>query len=197
MRTMRSTGRSGARRPRVGAALVVAASAALLLAACGSSTAKTSSSGAASPSTSAPTPSSEAVKPIAMTASSTLGNVLVDSKGMTLYTLTKDGKAVPCTGQCLTFWPPLLLPTGDSKPVAPGISNLAIAMTSAGKEVSYKGLPLHTFVMDKAPGQTNGEGINTFGGTWHVVKLTSTTSPAGAVPATTTPTTSSGGGYGY
>ena len=57
--------------------------------------------------------------------------------------------------------------------------------------------------MDKAPGDTNGEGINAFGGTWHVVKITGRRArrPAGGVPATTPTTirstTTSGGGNGY
>jgi predicted lipoprotein with Yx(FWY)xxD motif len=134
-----------------------------------------------------------------MTASSKLGQLLVDSKGMTLYTLTNDGKPVACTGQCLTFWPPLLVPAGQTGAAASGVANLGTAMTSAGNQVSYRGDPLYRYSMDKAPGDTNGEGINAFGGVWHVVKMgasPSTTSPGAGVPATT-PTTSSGNGYGY
>jgi predicted lipoprotein with Yx(FWY)xxD motif len=118
---------------------------------------------------------------------------------MTLYTLTKDGKPVACTGQCPTIWPPLVLPAGQTSAVGTGVANLAVADTNSGKQVAYKGDPLYRFSMDKAPGDTNGEGINAFGGIWHVVKIgasTSTTSPGAGVPATT-PTTTSGSGYGY
>src|SRR5258708_1461810 len=41
-----------------------------------------------------------------------VGKVLVDGNGKTVYTLTKDGAAVDCTGQCLTAWPPVLMPSG-------------------------------------------------------------------------------------
>jgi predicted lipoprotein with Yx(FWY)xxD motif len=119
---------------------------------------------------------------------------------MTLYTLTNNGMPVACTGQCLTFWPPLLLPAADKTAVGSGVANLGTATTSAGRQVSYKGAPLHRFSMDKAPGDTNGEGIASFGGTWHVVKLgasTSTTSPAAGVPASTPTTMSSGYSNGY
>jgi predicted lipoprotein with Yx(FWY)xxD motif len=119
---------------------------------------------------------------------------------MTLYTLTNDGKPVACTGACLTIWPPLVLPAGETTAVASGVANLGTANTSAGKQVSYKGAPLHTFSADQAPGDTNGEGIVSFGGTWHVVKLmtsTGTTNPAPAAVPATTPTTMSTGGYGY
>jgi len=120
---------------------------------------------------------------------------------MTVYTLMKNGKPVPCTGQCLTVWPPLLLPAGVTTAVAgSGVGTLGMAAMSGGEQVSYHGAPLYRFSMDKAPGDTNGDGINAFGGTWHVVKIgaspsasPSTTSPAGGAPAATTTTA----GYGY
>jgi predicted lipoprotein with Yx(FWY)xxD motif len=179
-------------------AVAVAAASALVLAACGSSGGKVSSSSPTS--TTSPSMSSGEGKPIVMTADSKLGRLLVDSKGMTLYTLMNDGKPVACTGACLTIWPPLVLQAGETSAVASGVASLGTTNTGAGKQVSYKGAPLHTFSADQAPGDTNGEGITSFGGTWHVVQLmatTATTSPAaGAVPATT-PTTTSSGGYGY
>jgi predicted lipoprotein with Yx(FWY)xxD motif len=182
-------------------ALALAASAALLLAACGSSSGKAASSPTSAPAASTTAPSSatgQTAKPLAMTANSKLGRLVVDSNGMTVYTLMNNDKPVACTGQCLTFWPPLLVPTGETNATGTGVADLSTAMTSAGRQVAYKGAPLYRYSMDKAPGDTNGDGINAFGGVWHVVKIggsTTTTSPAGGVPATT-PTTSSGG-YGY
>jgi len=35
--------------------------------------------------------------------------------------------------------------------------------------VTYKRHPLYTFVKDTKKGQTNGEGVNAFGGTWDAV----------------------------
>ena len=182
--------------------VAVAASAVLLLAACGSSGGKVSSSSPTSaPGASTTQPSAatgQTGKPIAMTADSKLGRLLVDSNGMTVYTLMNDGKTVPCTGQCLTFWPPLLVPAGQTTPAGTGVADLGTATTSAGKQVSYRGAPLYRYSMDSAPGDTNGDGINAFGGIWHVVKLgdsTTTTSTAAGVPATAPTTTS--GGYGY
>src|SRR4051812_35721915 len=79
---------------------------AIALAACGSG---------ASYSSSSPTPKSVAAAPIANSSSmaastghSSLGDVLVDANGMTLYGLTKDGNGTPtCVGACATAWPPL------------------------------------------------------------------------------------------
>ena len=39
-----------------------------------------------------------------------LGVIVVDAQGRTLYTLTKNGEPVACTGQCASFWPPLCCP---------------------------------------------------------------------------------------
>jgi predicted lipoprotein with Yx(FWY)xxD motif len=204
MKTKKPSSRSTRSALRLSGAIAVAASAALLLAACGSSGGKVSSqppaASSSAPTTTAPSSQTETSKAIAMTASSSLGTILVDSKGMTLYTLTNNGKPVACTGQCLMVWPPLLLASGTTTPVgAAGVSNLGTAMQSGGTQVTYSGDPLYRFSNDKAPGDTNGEGISAFGGVWHVVKVSGSTAttaaPAAAVPATT-PTTSSSG-YGY
>src|SRR2546425_10500003 len=87
-------------------------SALIALAACGSS--KTSVTPSAQPSASGSTSTTKKAAtstPVVMTGSTAkLGSVLVDAQGMTLYTLTNDGGTVVCSGQCATFWPPLLLP---------------------------------------------------------------------------------------
>ena len=36
-------------------------------------------------------------------------------------------------------------------------------------EVTYGGHPLYYFVGDAQPGQTNGEGLNEFGGLWYAI----------------------------
>ena len=108
-------------------------------------------------------------------ASSKLGRILVDSKGITLYDFVKDkGTTSVCYGACAALWPPLLT-TG--KPVAgPGVraSLLGTTRRKDGKlEVTYGGHPLYYFVTDRKPGQTTGQGLNQFGAPWWVI------SPAG------------------
>ena len=104
-------------------------------------------------------------------ASTKLGKALVTSSGRTLYLFAKDrnGRSA-CTGQCASFWPPLLT---SAKPRAgSGIkaSLLGTTKRSNGRlQVTYDHHPLYTFVKDKAKGQTNGEGVDAFGAHWYAV----------------------------
>jgi predicted lipoprotein with Yx(FWY)xxD motif len=193
-----------------GIGFVVAAGAVVLLAACGSSS--SDASPAAQPtnstnstnSTSAPTTGAPATTDVMAASNSKLGTVLVDSAGKTLYTLTDaSGKAVACTGQCLTFWPPLLLPAGSTTASgASGVTGLATVSAGGGTQVTENGMPLFHFSGDNGPGTANGEGIVSFGGTWHVVKSSATpsavTPPAAAPTAPAAPgDTTTTGAYGY
>src|SRR5438445_8462595 len=114
--------------------------------------------------------------PVVSTASTSLGRILVDSRGHTLYLFAKDknGKSA-CTGKCATFWPPLI---AAGKPqVAGGAKASLLGTTKRGDgrlQVTYNRHPLYTFVKDKQKGQTNGEGLTAFGGQWNAI------SPAGA-----------------
>ena len=59
-------------------------------------------------------------------------------------------------------------------------------------QVTYDGHPLYTYSGDPAPGDTNGQGVNTFGALWWVV------APDGKVVMTSAQRGTSGGGaYGY
>jgi len=116
-----------------------------------------------------PTPSTPAV--VAVVVKTVAGQqepVLVNVSAQTLYYLTADtSTTVACSGQCATFWPPLLLPAGDptSGLTLPG--KLSVLADANGRQVLYNGHPLYAFVKDKASGDANGEGVNAFGGTWH------------------------------
>jgi predicted lipoprotein with Yx(FWY)xxD motif len=122
-----------------------------------------------------------AAKPTVLVRSSSLGDILVDSKGFTLYLWAPDtdGKST-CTGACLHYWPLLLV---SGKPVAgPGVQASMLGRYKVRKgeyEVTYNGHPLYTFASDPAPGAITGQGNTTFGGPWWVV------SPSGS--AITTP----------
>jgi|SRR4051794_34783556 len=97
-----------------------------------------------------------------------LGKILVDSQGRSLYLFRKDiGTTSECTGACAAAWPPLRV-TG--KPVvgtAVSASKIGTTARSDGKpQVTYNGHPLYLYSADQKPGDTNGQGLNVFGGRW-------------------------------
>jgi predicted lipoprotein with Yx(FWY)xxD motif len=107
--------------------------------------------------------------------------VLTDAKGMTLYYLTSDtATSQACVGQCLSFWPPLLaMATPTSTPALP--HQLSVFAGAAGQQAEYNGRLLYTFVKDTAAGQANGEGVQGFGGVWHVATPTTSAASASAL----------------
>src|SRR5207302_2702505 len=117
----------------------------------------------------------------------TMETVLTNAAGKTLYYLTADTPTTTaCTGQCTTFWLPLLA-TGALTSSTPLPHQLSVLTDANGQQVEYDGHLLYTFSGDTAAGQAQGEGIQSFGGTWHVVTPTLSV-PSGG---------SNGGGYGY
>ena len=122
--------------------------------------------------------------------------ILTDAQGRTLYTLTNAGKPVACTGTCASHWPPLLLPTGVTSPSGTNVTGLTAVSMNGGEQVALHGDPLYRYAGDTNAGDTNGQGITSFGGTWHAAS-TSAAAPPAATPTTTPPATSSGSGGGY
>jgi predicted lipoprotein with Yx(FWY)xxD motif len=181
------------------------AAAAALLAACGSSSASGSGSGTAS-STSAPAAASSAPAAAATpstsaagltTAKTAKGTILVTAQGYSVYMFAIDTPTKSnCDATCLKFWPAL---TGTPT-AAPG-SGLTgkfgtITGTGGITQATYNGHPLYLFADDKAPGQVNGNGINTSGGLWYALTPAGTKLAAAATPAASA-TTGGTGGYGY
>jgi predicted lipoprotein with Yx(FWY)xxD motif len=105
---------------------------------------------------------------------SSLGTFLVGPTGLTLYSLSSDPtNGSVCTGQCLSFWPPLEVATGGSASVAGASVTLGsfVRADTGATQVSLDGHALYNFKGDSAPGQTNGEGIKALGGVWHVAAI--------------------------
>jgi predicted lipoprotein with Yx(FWY)xxD motif len=99
------------------------------------------------------------------------GTVLASSRGLTLYTYSKDkphSGTSACTGACATAWPPLAAPV-KAPPGARLPGKLGVITRPDGvKQVTLNGYPLYFYVGDKTPGQATGNGI---GGNWHVIKI--------------------------
>jgi predicted lipoprotein with Yx(FWY)xxD motif len=120
-----------------------------------------------------------------------LGNILVNSQGRTLYLFTRDsGTMSECSGACAVNWPPL---RATGKPTIGNGANASLISTTSrsegAKQVTYNGHPLYLFKNDNSPGDTNGQGLNAFGGSWYAL------SPAG--DQVSNQPSNSGGGSGY
>jgi len=193
--------------PRLAGAVAAVAAALLLVAACGSSGSSNSAAtgsaagttvagGAGASSAGAGSSSPSANIATVGTRTGPLGSYLVDGSGRALYLFTSDGtNASSCMNSCLTYWPPL---TSLGKPNATGGATAGLLATfpgpSGGRAVSYAGHPLYYFLLDKAAGDTKGQGLHDFGAAWWLV------APSGQ-PITGSATgsagvSSSGGGYG-
>jgi predicted lipoprotein with Yx(FWY)xxD motif len=158
--------------------------AALAVAGCG---------GSSNSSQSTALPKTASGKPATLGVSSTgLGTILVNSKGLTLYLFQQDkGTTSACMGACAVNWPPLRANAKLTAGSGANASLLGTAMRSDGKpQVTYHGHPVYLFTGDSKAGNTNGQGVNAFGGLWYVL------SPAGNEITASTSNSGGGGGYG-
>jgi predicted lipoprotein with Yx(FWY)xxD motif len=113
------------------------------------------------------------------TQSTSIGTVVADSNGRTVYELVGDPVSnTKCTGACQSIWPPVM---------------------SGGKIAVVHGHPVFTFAGDSAKGQTKGQGVNDTWGLW--LALDSKGQPISAstksAPSPSQSAASGSGGYGY
>jgi len=94
------------------------------------------------------------------------GGMLVNDKGLTLYTFDKDapdsGKSV-CNGDCAVKWPPAMAAEG----ARPSGSLSVITRDDGRRQWAFKGRPLYTWPEDQEPGDVYGDNYNKV---WHVIK---------------------------
>jgi predicted lipoprotein with Yx(FWY)xxD motif len=125
-------------------------------------------------------------------AKTSLGSILVDSTGRTLYLFKADvGTKSACTGACAAAWPPLLAtgkPTAGTGLMASKIGT--ITRSGGHQQLTYNGHPLYLFIKDQKPGQTTGQGVTAFGAAWFAL------SPSGNQISARPPSPASGGSSG-
>jgi predicted lipoprotein with Yx(FWY)xxD motif len=181
-----------------------AAGLALAAAACGSSSPSASSAppattAAPAASTSAPAASASAspstASVVLKTAHTSLGMVLTNGQGFTVYWFAADTAGTSaCGGACAAAWPPVI-----------GMPQLASGVKLSGKlgeitrangqmQATYNGHPLYLFAGDTSPGQVNGNGVNGFGALWWAIKIGASTTSSTTVTGTSGSTAGSGGG---
>jgi predicted lipoprotein with Yx(FWY)xxD motif len=132
--------------------------------------------------------SSAAGKPVVKTGHVLGTKALVTRRGFTLYSLSAEthGRFICTDKTCMSLWIPLVVARG-TKPT--GASRLGTVRRPDGRtQVTFKGLPLYTFVNDMKPGQAKGNGFKDVG-TWHVAAVAATHNSAPAAPMNQ--------GYGY
>jgi predicted lipoprotein with Yx(FWY)xxD motif len=174
-----------------------AIAASLLIAACGGSSSGNTTSAPASTQPAAQTSSSSSSAVVVKTASNSLGTILVDSQGMTLYHLSGEvnGKFICTSSACVGVWHPLTAPSSGAP--SGEVGSLSTVKRPEGTvQVTYKGTPLYTFTGDRQPGETKGQGIKDVG-TWSVITTSASSTPAPSTRSSSEPEKSSGGGYGY
>lgn len=172
------------RRSRMTVPLAGLAAAATVVTGCGGSGGSTGQS--ASPKSSPPTGAATTGQTIKTASVGTLGQILVDGQGRTVYLFQKDtGGKSSCYGACAGVWPPV---TSSTKPQV-GSGAMASLLGTAGRtdgttQVTYAGHPLYYYAPDgTTSGSAKGQGLNQFGAVWYVM------SPSGSAVS------KSGGGY--
>lgn len=148
-------------------ALAVIGAAAFALTACGSSSkASSAPPTTAAPSTAAttsPTTAAATANPTVKLASTKLGMVLVDDKGLTVYRFDDDktpGKSTCGPGVCANTWPAVIVTGTPTAGTGIEASKLSTFKRDDGKtQLQFDGHPLYTFAGDAKAGDTNGEGI--------------------------------------
>jgi predicted lipoprotein with Yx(FWY)xxD motif len=99
---------------------------------------------------------------------SSLGPILTDQNGRTLYAFTNDkGGTSTCTANCIATWP-ALISRGAATAGSGAQSSLLSKITRAEGTVqaTYNNWPLYYYVGDLGPGDVDGEGS---GGVWFAV----------------------------
>jgi len=121
---------------------------------------------------------------------STTEPILTDSRARAVYYLTGDSPRHPeCTkaNRCFTFWPPVTVASAKDLSKAAAIrGRLGVWHRNGFLLVTIRGRPLYRFAADRQKRMATGEGLKSFGGTWHVIKASATT-PPGALPGQATP----------
>lgn len=115
-------------------------------------------------------------------------SILEDANGLPLYTYQADTPTTSrVSGQLAALWPPLVA----TSPTAAGATGMLRSLsTGNGRQVSYNGHFLYTFVQD-SPGHVTGQGVQDF------LVATPDLPLAGTAPTPAPSTAPAGHGYGY
>jgi len=121
----------------------------------------------------------------------TLGKILVNSAGMTVYIYTADSaNKVTCTGGCLSVWPPVTVAKGAKPKGGPGVKGLGTVSSGGKLVVTWNKHPLYTYALDTGPDVVNGNAVKVGSGIWYAAtakNVSTTSTPAATNTTTATP----------
>ncbi|HEY2126732.1 MAG TPA: hypothetical protein VGH77_06060 [Streptosporangiaceae bacterium] len=118
------------------------------------------------------------------------GAFLTDGSGRAVYLWAKDGMNMSaCSGACASAWPPVMAKGHVTASGGAKAADLGTISRSGGKQVTYDGHALYYFAGDSGPGQTSGQGSDSFGAKWWLVapagtQITAADSATGASAST-------------
>lgn len=119
--------------------------------------------------------------------------IAVNPHGRAVYLLTGDSRSHPkCTkaNGCFQFWLPVTVGASKKPSKAPGIKHRLRTWHRSGlTQLVLGGHPLYTYIGDHQRDAATGEGIKTFGGTWHVIRASGGSSGTGTTPGSSSSTT--------
>jgi predicted lipoprotein with Yx(FWY)xxD motif len=87
-------------------------------------------------------------------------DVLVDSKGKTLYSAKVERGGIRCVEACTSFWDPVGASPREADAAAGdlGLDLGVVSRPDGAKQLSFDGLPLYTFT-EEGSGQLDGDGF--------------------------------------
>jgi predicted lipoprotein with Yx(FWY)xxD motif len=109
-------------------------------------------------------------------ATETLGQVLTDPDGRTLYRYDVERtETIGCVDPRTDTRKPLLDPPGAALRPAPGLAGTlgTVTRSDGGDQVTYDGSPLYRSTADHRPADTNGVDLH-----WHVINPQKAPEPA-------------------
>ncbi|AOW93718.1 hypothetical protein BFN03_16590 [Rhodococcus sp. WMMA185] len=144
--------------------LAAIAAASLTFSSCAFDATDSGTTGGDAPVSPTPTsPPAEAGEPVLMMGATTLGEVMVEDGGMTVYVYDRDevgSGASSCEGACLEAWIPVTSVTEN--PTVEGLGDVVIDTIPAADgthQLTVNGRPVYRYMDDTEPGDAFGQAV--------------------------------------
>jgi predicted lipoprotein with Yx(FWY)xxD motif len=112
-----------------------------------------------------------------------VGDILSTGSGRTVYAFSLDSAHhSACRNPCASVWPAL---TYTKLTLGAGVAQSKVGVVirpDGDKQVTYGGHPLYVYTGDTSAQEINGDGITSYGGTWHAVLVSGATVSSSAAP---------------